>query len=115
MPNDNSRRSFLKKAAYVPPILMSFHAAPSFARPGSVQVPSPRPSIVTRPPDSGVRSIEPPASPSNDVRARTAGEIGGASGGRVFGAPRDLPQQGSVASKSGGGQTSTSSVGTLGT
>lgn len=114
MPNDNSRRSFLKKAAYVPPILMSFHAVPSFARPGSIKAPSARPTIVNRPPDLGVRSMEFPASPSKDLGAKTAGEIGGSSGGRVFGAPRDLPQQDRVASKSGaGGQTSTSSVGAL--
>ncbi len=114
MPNDNSRRNFLRKAAYVPPILLSFHAVPSFARPGSVQVPSPRPGIVNMPPDSGVRSMKPPAGPSTDVRAKAAEEFGGASGGRVFAPPRDLPHQSSVASTSGGGQTPTLSAGALG-
>ncbi len=115
MPNDNSRRNFLKKAAYVPPILMSFHAVPSFARPGSVQVPSPRPGIVNMPPDSGVRSMKPPASLSTDERAKPPAEFGGASGGRVFAPPRDLPHQGSGASTSGAsGQTPTLSIGALG-
>jgi hypothetical protein len=115
MPNDNSRRNFLKKAAYVPPILMSFHAVPAFARPGSVQVTSPRPGIVNVLPDSGARAMQPPAIPSTDVRAQAAAEFGGASGGRVFAPPRDLPHQSSAASTSGArGQTPTLSVGALG-
>ncbi|RKT47484.1 hypothetical protein BDD21_5073 [Thiocapsa rosea] len=36
MAQDESRRHFLKKAIYVPPILLSFKAVPAFARPGSV-------------------------------------------------------------------------------
>lgn len=34
--NRNSRRDFLKKAAYTAPILLALPAAPSLARPGSV-------------------------------------------------------------------------------
>jgi hypothetical protein len=37
MTQNRTRRAFLRKAAYVPPILLSFRAAPSFARPGSIQ------------------------------------------------------------------------------
>jgi hypothetical protein len=79
MPDDNSRRRFLKKAAYVPPILMSFHAAPSFARPGSVKVPSARPGVVEMPPPFGLRSMDPPVAPSSDANSRAAAQDGGAS------------------------------------
>jgi hypothetical protein len=109
MPDDNSRRNFLKKAAYVPPILMSFHAAPSFARPGSVKAPSARPGVVAMPPASGVRSMKPPAGPSNDAHSEAAAQDGGASGSRSLSSHRDpehqgrLAQQRSVASTSGAG------------
>jgi hypothetical protein len=36
MSEDESRRRFLKKAVYVPPMILSFKAVPAFARPGSV-------------------------------------------------------------------------------
>lgn len=36
MAQDESRRHFLKKAVYVPPMILSFRAVPAFARPGSV-------------------------------------------------------------------------------
>lgn len=36
MSQDESRRRFLKKAVYVPPMILSFKAVPAFARPGSV-------------------------------------------------------------------------------
>lgn len=50
MPHDPSRRAFLKKASYVPPILLSFHAAPSFARPGSAR---------SRPSQPGIQTLKP--------------------------------------------------------
>ena len=59
MPNDRSRRDFLKKAAYVPPILLSFQAAPSFARPGSVNSRPSQPGIQTLQP--GVQVMNPTA------------------------------------------------------
>jgi hypothetical protein len=36
MSEDESRRRFLRKAVYVPPMILSFKAVPAFARPGSV-------------------------------------------------------------------------------
>jgi hypothetical protein len=119
MPDDNSRRSFLKKAAYVPPILMSFHAAPSFARPGSVKVPSARPGVVETPP-FGFRSLDPPAGPISDANSQAAAQDGGAStcgagicdGGDV----RSFcgTEAGARFARDAGGQSQTLSIGDLG-
>lgn len=115
----------MKKAAYVPPILMSFHAAPSFARPGSVKVPSARPGVIERPPRFGLRAMEPPAGPSSDANSsdansRAAAQDGGAStsgagicdGGDV----RSFcgTEAGSRFARDAGGQSQTSSIGDLG-
>jgi hypothetical protein len=97
MPHDSSRRDFLKKATYVPPLLLSFHAAPSFARPGSVPVGPPQAGIQTLKPDvqtmntTIASATEPAASP------RSAGR--GAGGGSSSGL--DLPEFGNAASTGG--------------
>lgn len=54
-----NRREFLKKSAYVPPIILSFNAAPSFAKPGSVN-----PYVATL---SGNKAKENISSPPNSV------------------------------------------------
>lgn len=70
MPHDRSRRDFLKKATYVPPILLSFHAAPSFARPGSVPVSPSQPGIQTLKPD--VQTLKPDVQAMNPTTASSA-------------------------------------------
>lgn len=84
MPHDSSRRDFLRTAAYVPPVLLSFHAVPSFARPGSV-------SDVTQ--GSGNRTGNSDIAPSPDFNASSRS---GSAGARVSGL--DLPEYGNVAS-----------------
>ncbi len=95
MPHDRSRRDFLKKATYVPPILLSFHAAPSFARPGSVPAGPSQPGIQTLKP--GVQAMTsttgPDIQPAANRRSATAG--GGNSSGL------DLPEFGNAASTRG--------------
>ncbi len=95
MPHDSSRRDFLKKATYVPPILLSFHAAPSFARPGSVAVGPSQPGIQTLKP--GVQVMNPTRASSLEPTAagpRSAGS--GARGGSSSGL--DVPEFGKAAS-----------------
>ena len=41
LPND-SRRGFVKKAAYVAPAILTLNAAPAFAKPGSVKGDKPK-------------------------------------------------------------------------
>ena len=58
-----SRREFVKKAAYIPPVILSLAAAPSYAktgshkeaeRPGPVKDPHPMfPRLVSTPPGRG--------------------------------------------------------------
>jgi hypothetical protein len=99
MPHDSSRRDFLKKAAYVPPILLSFHAAPSFARPGSVPADPPQPGVQTLKWD--VQAMNPTTAsstgPASGPRSTGPGAGGGSSSGL------DLPEFGNAASTGGTG------------
>ena len=51
---DESRRKFVKKMAYVPPVILTLAAAPSFAKNGSHKEPKPpkdpKPSREFKPP-----------------------------------------------------------------
>lgn len=65
------RRDVLKASLYVPPAIMSFHAAPSFARPGSVLPPKMPDDIVTMKPvilpmDSNRNGVYSVGAPSNN-------------------------------------------------
>jgi len=56
---NKSRREFVKKAAYVPPAILTLAAAPAFAKTGSYKDPRPvpvTPPIIIAPP----RPIKPP-------------------------------------------------------
>ncbi len=99
MPHDSSRRDFLKKATYVPPILLSFHAAPTFARPGSVPASPSQPGIQTLKGD--VQAMNPTIASSTETAnsPRSAGT--GAGGGSSSGL--DLPEFGNAASTGGTG------------
>lgn len=83
MPHDSSRRNFLKKATYVPPILLSFHAAPSFARPGSVAAGPSQSGIQTL--KQGVREMNPTTAsspkPADGPQSAGSGARGGSSSG----------------------------------
>lgn len=97
MPHDRSRRDFLKKATYVPPILLSFHAAPSFARPGSVPAGPTQPGTQRLKPDvqSMNQTIESSTKPAASLRSAGRGAGGGNSSGL------DLPEFGDAASIGG--------------
>ena len=41
--SDSSRRDFVKKAMYVAPVILTFAAAPEFAKAGSVKDKGPKP------------------------------------------------------------------------
>jgi hypothetical protein len=56
-----SRREFVKKAAYIPPVILSLAAAPSYAKAGSHKEPNP-PGPVSRP-DSMFPSSRPIVTP----------------------------------------------------
>ncbi|CRI63025.1 exported hypothetical protein [Thiocapsa sp. KS1] len=97
MPHDRSRRDFLKKATYVPPILLSFHAAPSFARPGSVPAGPSQPGIQTLKPD--VQAMNPTIASSAEPAANPGSADRGA--GRGSSSGLDLPEYGTAASTGG--------------
>lgn len=97
MPHDSSRRDFLKKATYVPPILLSFHAAPSFARPGSVPAGPSQPGIQTLKPE--VQAMNPTIASSTQPVASPRSAGPGAGGGGASGL--DLPEFGNAASTGG--------------
>ncbi len=86
MPHDRSRRDFLKKAGYVPPILLSFHAAPSFARPGSLRPRPSKPGIQTLQLD--VQEMDPTIVSSTEPASRPPSTDPGARRGRAL--ARDL-------------------------
>ncbi len=81
MPHDRSRRDFLKKASYVPPILLSFHAAPSFARPGSLRTRPSQPGIQTLKP--GIQEMNPTIVSSTEPAARPRSTDPGVREGRA--------------------------------
>lgn len=99
MPHDSSRRDFLKKATYVPPVLLSFHAAPSFARPGSVPASPLQPGIQTLKGDVQATSPMLASSKEPATSSRSAGS--GAGGGSSSGL--DLPDFGNAPSTRGSG------------